>query len=189
VKMAEEFTGFSGVTIVIFIACGVLTFVLLFLFGKREISRFALKNRRGPHVPIGHDAPKLLRRTIDDRLSKISDLLLEPRSLQVNTIISISATENLEKSKSHYYRMKALDDVKIFEERLREKCPHAKRKSMESLRSYLFSVMVGGVAAASRKTKLIHNLCDAYEHARHNPKEFGPSEYNQLCSVISELHL
>lgn len=49
--MAEEL---SGVTIVIFIACGILTFILLFIFAKRQIMRFALRSRRGPHVPIGH---------------------------------------------------------------------------------------------------------------------------------------
>lgn len=34
-------------------------FVLLFIFVKRQIMRFAMKSRRGPHVPIGHNAPKV----------------------------------------------------------------------------------------------------------------------------------
>lgn len=49
----------SGVTVVIIIAGGVLTFLLLFIFAKRQIMRFALRSRRGPHVPIGHDAKKV----------------------------------------------------------------------------------------------------------------------------------
>ena len=49
----------SGVTIVIFIAAGVLTILLLFIFAKRQIMRFALRSRRGPHIPIGHDAKKV----------------------------------------------------------------------------------------------------------------------------------
>jgi len=49
----------SGVTIVIFIAAGVLTILLLFIFAKRQITRVALRSRRGPHVPIGHDAKKV----------------------------------------------------------------------------------------------------------------------------------
>lgn len=49
----------SGVTVVIFIACGVLTVFLLFIFAKRQIMRFALRSRRGPHVAIGHDADKV----------------------------------------------------------------------------------------------------------------------------------
>lgn len=34
-------------------------FVLLFIFVKRQIMRFAVKSRRGPHVPLGHNAPKV----------------------------------------------------------------------------------------------------------------------------------
>lgn len=34
-------------------------FVLLFIFVKRQIMRFAMKSRRGPHVPLGHNAPKV----------------------------------------------------------------------------------------------------------------------------------
>lgn len=50
----------SGVTVVIIIAMGVLLFILLFIFAKRQIMRFALRSRRGPHVPIGHDAKKVV---------------------------------------------------------------------------------------------------------------------------------
>lgn len=49
----------SGVTVVVFIAAGVLTMFLLFIFAKRSIMRFTLRSRRGPHVPIGHDAKKV----------------------------------------------------------------------------------------------------------------------------------
>lgn len=34
-------------------------FVLLFIFVKRQIMRFAMKSRRGPHVPLGHNVPKV----------------------------------------------------------------------------------------------------------------------------------
>lgn len=50
---------FSGATIVIFIALGALVLVLLFIFAKRQIMRFTLRSRRGPHVPIGHSVPKV----------------------------------------------------------------------------------------------------------------------------------
>lgn len=52
----------SGVTVVIIIAMGVLLFILLFIFAKRQIMRFALRSRRGPHVPIGHDAKKVRKK-------------------------------------------------------------------------------------------------------------------------------
>lgn len=60
--MAEEL---SGVTIVIFIAAGVLTILLLFIFAKRQIMRFALRSRRGPHIPIGHDTKKVRSLTVN----------------------------------------------------------------------------------------------------------------------------
>lgn len=55
-NMTEEL---SGITVVVIIGLGVLTVLLLFIFGKRQIMRFQLRNRRGPHVPIGHDAKKV----------------------------------------------------------------------------------------------------------------------------------
>lgn len=55
--MVEEL---SGATVVIIIAGGVLTLMLLFIFAKRQIMRFALRSRRGPHVPIGHGAIKVI---------------------------------------------------------------------------------------------------------------------------------
>lgn len=50
---------FTSQNIIFIIAAGVLTFVILFIFAKRQITRFALRSRRGPHVPIGADAKKV----------------------------------------------------------------------------------------------------------------------------------
>lgn len=69
-KMSEEL---SGVTVVIIIASGVLTFLILFIFAKRQIMRFALRSRRGPHIPIGHDA------------KKVTDLLKSIYSFKIST--------------------------------------------------------------------------------------------------------
>lgn len=53
----QDFT--SILNIIFIISGGVLTFVILFIFAKRQITRFALRSRRGPHVPIGTDAKKV----------------------------------------------------------------------------------------------------------------------------------
>lgn len=55
-KMSEQL---SGVTVVLIIGGGAILAVILFIFAKRQIMRFALRSRRGPHVPIGHDAKKV----------------------------------------------------------------------------------------------------------------------------------
>lgn len=58
----------SGVAVVIIIAVGVQTFIMLFIFAKRQIMRFTLRSRRGPHVSVGQGGLKPLRREIDRRL-------------------------------------------------------------------------------------------------------------------------
>lgn len=60
-KMTQEL---SGVTVVFIVSTGILTFILLFIFAKRQIMRFALRSRRGPHVPIGHGAKKVGKKCI-----------------------------------------------------------------------------------------------------------------------------
>lgn len=50
---------FKYLNIVFIISGGVLTCLILFIFAKRQITRFALRSRRGPHIPIGTDAKKV----------------------------------------------------------------------------------------------------------------------------------
>lgn len=56
----------SGVNIVLFIAAGVQTVILLFIFAKRQIMRFTLRSRRGPHTPIAYDTIKVILITAYD---------------------------------------------------------------------------------------------------------------------------
>jgi len=62
-KLAQQL---SVVTVIIIIAGGLLTCLLLFIFAKRQIMRFALRSHRGLHVPFGTDANKVshLRSTL-----------------------------------------------------------------------------------------------------------------------------
>lgn len=79
--MASSSNWLSGVNVVLVMAYGSLVFVLLFIFVKRQIMRFAMKSRRGPHVPVGHNAPKDLKEEIDIRLSRVQDIKYEPQLL------------------------------------------------------------------------------------------------------------
>lgn len=58
-KINNKMEQLSGVMIIIIIGGGVMIFVILFIFAKRQIMRFTLRSRRGPHVPIGNDAKKV----------------------------------------------------------------------------------------------------------------------------------
>jgi hypothetical protein len=50
----------SGVAVVIIIAVGVQTFIMLFIFAKRQIMRFTLRGRRGPHVSVGQGTERIV---------------------------------------------------------------------------------------------------------------------------------
>eukprot|EP00092_Neocalanus_flemingeri_P037394 GFUD01040719.1.p1 GENE.GFUD01040719.1~~GFUD01040719.1.p1 ORF type:complete len:137 (+),score=43.66 GFUD01040719.1:79-489(+) len=69
----------SGVAVVIIIAVGVQTFIMLFIFAKRQIMRFTLRSRRGPHVSVGQGGVKAFRREIDRRLDYASHMRYEPK--------------------------------------------------------------------------------------------------------------
>lgn len=45
--------------IVLIIGGGVLGVTMCFIFAKRQIVRFTLRQRRGPHVAVGHDTKKV----------------------------------------------------------------------------------------------------------------------------------
>ena len=68
----------SGTIVVIIIAVGVQACIILFIFAKRQIQRFALRNRRGPHMSIGHGGPKSLRREADKLLDYVQYIKHEP---------------------------------------------------------------------------------------------------------------
>jgi len=105
----------SGVMIIIIISGGVLTCLMLFIFAKRQIMRFQLRGRRGPHVPVGNDAKKALRREIERRLDCIQKITQEPKLLWNDGDKYIVQPEQDSPPPPYYYRMKAVDDVKLLE--------------------------------------------------------------------------
>lgn len=58
--LAELKAELSGVMVVIIVAGGVLLSIVLFIFAKRQIIRFTIRSRHGPHAPVGHDAKKVI---------------------------------------------------------------------------------------------------------------------------------
>ncbi len=68
----------SGTIVVIIIALCVQVCIMLVIVVKRQIMRFAIRNRRGPHTHIGQGAPKILRRETDRQLEYITYIRHEP---------------------------------------------------------------------------------------------------------------
>ncbi|XP_015584927.1 uncharacterized protein C1orf43 homolog [Cephus cinctus] len=176
--MTEEL---SGVTIVIFIAAGVLTIVLLFIFAKRQIMRFALRSRRGPHVPIGHDAKKSLKRETERRIEVIPRIQYEPQLISDPRYIMAPGGQ----VPPHYYRMKAVDDVKTLEAEITRYDNCMRRHPSENLRAYLLMTLAAPLNGSGQR--LIHQFCDLYEHARHDPTEFTDEEYQVYSRLLLKL--
>ncbi|KAL3222207.1 hypothetical protein MRX96_050065 [Rhipicephalus microplus] len=87
----------SGVAIIICIALGVLTFLILFIFAKRQIMRFTLKSKHSPHVPI--------------------DIAYEPTLLKPNECLSEHS--NLSQVQpQHLLRMGVVDKLSELEEHI-----------------------------------------------------------------------
>lgn len=172
----------SGVMIILIIGAGVLTFIILFIFAQRQIMRFTLRSRRGPHVPIGNDANKSLKKEIERRLDVIQQhIAYEPKLIPDDEPQYILQSENLP---PFYYRMKAVDDIKILEEEI-EKQDGTVRHPRESLRAFILTTLAAPMNGSGQR--LIHQFCDMYEHARHDPNEFSLEEYEAYKRLLLKL--
>ncbi|KAL7736737.1 hypothetical protein ACLKA6_015590 [Drosophila palustris] len=174
----------SGVMIIIIIGGGVLTCVMLFIFAKRQIMRFTLRSRRGPHVPVGTDAKKGLRREIERRLDCIQKIAQEPMLLWTDTDKYIVQPELESDLPPYHYRMKAVDDVKLIESEI-ARADGSTRHAHESLRAFLLTTL--SVTLLGTGQRIIHQFCDMYEHARHDPNEFGKDEYEAYHHLLLKL--
>ncbi|KAL5005146.1 hypothetical protein ScPMuIL_018602 [Solemya velum] len=169
------------VSIVLFIAAGALLFILLFFFGKRQITRFTLKSARRPHVSIGSGTPKKLKREIQQRLEKINHIKYEPQLLndKLQTTV-LSGTD------TYFYRMKAIDAFSRFDYLLKSEIPEVEvRHPSQPVHFYLLNLHSSYLSTSS--TDLIQQFADSYEHARHKPGEFGERDYRHFMDLLEEL--
>lgn len=180
-RMAKEDKPLSGVMIILIIGGGVLTFIVLFIFAKRQIMRFTLRSRRGPHVLVGHDASKTIKKEIERRLDCIQKIVYEPQLIEDDSCYILQPEASLP---PYYYRLKAVDDVKILEKEI-TKQDGSVRHSRDSIRSFLLTTLAATMNDAG--PRLIHQYCDMYEHARHDPNEFGNEEYEAYRRLLRKL--
>nr|KAG5708599.1 hypothetical protein BaRGS_033020 [Batillaria attramentaria] len=169
------------VTVVLFIASGTLVFILLFLFAKRQIMRFALKSARKPHISIGADAPRELRDEIQRRLGLVQTVRFEP------TLLSERVQDVATTVPNHYYcRMKALDAFTNAVECLRgQDNSITLRSTKQTIQLYLFSLCPS--APGTPQAQLVHQFCHAYNRARHNPAIFGDAEFVNYMELLDRV--
>uniref|UniRef100_A0A182JTZ6 Uncharacterized protein n=1 Tax=Anopheles christyi TaxID=43041 RepID=A0A182JTZ6_9DIPT len=199
----------SGVMIVLIIGGGVLGVTMCFIFAKRQIVRFTLRQRRGPHVAVGHDAKKVclvklntveqvryklvsnlllqsIKREIERRLDCIQKIYYEPKLIwddkqQDDEKYILKPDTTLP---PYYWRMKAVDDVKELEREI-AKQEGATRHPRDSMRAFLLTTLAAPLNGSGQR--LIHQFCDMYEHARHDPNEFGEEEYQSYQRLLKKL--
>lgn len=173
----------SGGTVVIIIAGGVLMLVLLFIFAKRQIMRFALRSRRGPHVPIGHGAKKSLKKEIHRRIDLVPKVVYEPQLNKDNDSKFILPPGS--DVPPFYYRLKACDDIKLLEKEITKQDSSLHRHPNDNLRVYLLNTLAAPLNGVGQR--LVQQFCDLYEHARHDPSDFGDEEYQMYYRILLKL--
>lgn len=182
-------TPLSGVAIIIFIAIGFTTFVLLFIFGKRQIMRFALKSRRGPHFPIASDAPKHLRKEIERRLDVVKDIRTDPLLLPEDED-PLSQREAGIAVPDHVFRMKAVDSLKLLEQEIVSATDASKRRPAgQDVRFYLqrLARSESNGPLDSSDPQVLNSFIDSYLHARHDARPFGLNEYKSHVTALQHL--
>lgn len=173
----------SSINVVLVMAYGSLVFVLLFIFVKRQIMRFAMKSRRGPHVPIGHNAPKELRQEIEAKLCQVQKIHFEPRLLSPDD----DRLKQSEQSGSYdyLYRMRALDAIRDTDLPFRELGGTSTAVTGKRLRTWLLQLRNNH--CMFRDSSLIDAVLDGYNKARHGAEAFGEAEFLKYKEALTEL--
>uniref|UniRef100_H3A067 Chromosome 1 open reading frame 43 n=1 Tax=Latimeria chalumnae TaxID=7897 RepID=H3A067_LATCH len=178
----------SGVNVVLVMAYGSLVFVLLFIFVKRQIMRFAMKSRRGPHVPVGHNAPKELKEEIEARLSKVQDIKFEPRLLvEDDERLMYLQDQRNQSCYSYLYRMKTLDAIRLFEIPYHDGEKYSKSLVGKNFCSFLLQLRNSNSPFKGIRKSLTDILLDGYEAARHGTGPFGEAQYLKYQDALNEL--
>ncbi|XP_004073742.1 uncharacterized protein C1orf43 homolog [Oryzias latipes] len=182
--MAES-SPLSGVNVVLVMAYGSLVFVLLFIFVKRQIMRFAMRSRRGPHAPIGHNAPKGLREKIDFSLAKVQEIRFEPR------LLSEEDDRLLPRSHiscyNYLFRMKALDAIRDSGIPLQDISRNPSGFTGRNFRNWLLELRNSHSLIKSSRSALIDRLLEGYDDARHGTGVFGEAEFLEYQQALNEL--
>ncbi|XP_069552056.1 protein C1orf43 homolog isoform X1 [Brachyistius frenatus] len=175
----------SRINVVLVMVYGSLVFVLLFIFVKRQIMRLAMKSRRGPHVALGHNAPRELRQKIEAKLCQVQKIHFEPRLLSVDD----DRLKQREQSGSYdyLYRMKALDAIRDTGFPFRELGGTSTAVTGKRFRTWLLQLRNSHCIFRDSQSSLIDTVLDGYNKARHGAEAFGESEFLKYEDALSKL--
>lgn len=169
--------------IVLFIAFGTLVFIIVFVFVKRQITRFTLKASRGPYTPIGYGAPRILMDEINKRLNRVKEIKCDPQLIHKENLEELK--QCAQKDPSHYYyRMHAVDGVLILYTELKD-CGIPKRRDMSLKTCLMEHKQVGFLQEIN--IDLINTFCRMFDHARHDPKPFTKQCLDEFNDILNTL--
>ncbi|XP_004078188.1 uncharacterized protein C1orf43 homolog [Oryzias latipes] len=174
--------GDNGVNVVLVMAYGSLIFLLLFVFVKRQVMRLAMKSRRGPHAPIGHNVPKKWKQEIEAKLTQVQKIHFEPRLLSPG-----DDRLNQPASYDYLYRMKALDAIRDTDFPFRELGGASTAVTGKSFRTWLLNIRNSHCMFRDRQSTLIDTVLDGYTKARHGAEAFGEEEFLKYQEALVEL--
>ncbi|XP_059195760.1 protein C1orf43 homolog [Centropristis striata] len=175
----------SSINVVLVMAYGSLVFVLLFVFVKRQIMRFAMKSRRGPHVPIGHNAPKELRQEIEAKLCQVQKITFEPRLLSPDD--DRLKHRGPPGSQDFLYRMRALDAIRDTDLPFRELGGTSTAVTGKRLRTWLLQLQISNCMFRDSLSSLVDTVLEGYNKARHGAEAFGEAEFLKYQEALTEL--
>ncbi|XP_042903509.1 protein C1orf43 homolog [Parasteatoda tepidariorum] len=175
----------SGIAIIICIAFGVLTFVLLFIFANRQIKRFSLKSRPGPHTLVAQDAPKSFHTEINRRLDVVKTISYQPKLLKKSDEIYFQDEIPYHRP-VHIYRMKALDSISTLDAAILSADPSRIRPYNQDYRVFLVRLFQSGLFG-QLEIATIQKYCDLFEIARHEPMEFNKEDFIQFTELMSQI--
>lgn len=128
--------------------------------------------RHIPHAPIGHSGKDHIRKEIERRLDCVGKLYYEPHLLAFEDKLILEPGSQLP---PYYYRMKAVDDLKLLEKEI-----PAVRGS-QPLRPFLMNFLTG------TSQKLIHQYCDSLQHARYDPSDYCEEDYKKYHHLLLKM--
>ncbi|XP_071540115.1 protein C1orf43 homolog [Panulirus ornatus] len=168
----------AGAMTLMFIA--VILFAIIFFVTcfKRQVGRMKDRSRRDPHVP-GSEAKKALRREIEQRLDRVAEIYYEPKLLTLEI-----DTQSNNELPPYYFRMKAVDNMKYLEQQLSSLEGVGVRGQRESIRAFLMNLTNPGGVLALVEPRVIHELCDYYDHARYHPMPFTAAQFTPYHSLL-----
>ncbi|KAG9469288.1 hypothetical protein GDO78_020898 [Eleutherodactylus coqui] len=147
--------------------------------------RFAMKSRRGPHVPVGHNAPKDLREEIDNRLSKVQDIRFEPRLLAEGDERMLQL--NTPGCYNYLYRMKTLDAVKDSDIPFQENNKFPKSSVGKNFQAYMLEMKNASSPYKGVRKTLLDTLTEGYDAARCGTGIYGKTDHEKFVEALAEL--